>query len=423
MNRTADPATVSKVAIIILLIVALYVMAADFLNFRQARSIDPVATIDILDWPQPWGGYGWRHLAHDAGRRWRLDPTAAEHLILRVAERYPLDSRQWLDLARINIAGNAQPERIDALLQIARAVQPNQRETLWDAAQIALQAGNPTLAEQHLTEWLRQRPGDTERALFIGARWIDTPEQLIERLLPEGREYLEAAMAMAGRLQDTALADAVWARLRPSPAVDDRVFLDYIELLLDTGQSRTAARLWADREPGCGGGLFNGGFDRELGESLGLNWRLNGLPAGVRVERDSHHFHLGPASLAIHFNGKENVNLSAPWLRIPVEPGQSYRLNGYWSAEGLTTRALPYLLLSAEGARLRQRIEIPASAFEWQSWSLEFTAPEQSPVVQLMLRRDPTQAFDRNIAGRLWLDELSLQLVSISSIDSIAGDD
>ena len=423
MNQTADSTIVAKVAAAMLLIAALYVMAADFFNLRQAHAIQPVAGLDELNWPQPWGGYGWQHLARDAGRHWRLDPVNAEKLIHRAAERYPLDSRQWLDLARIGIAGGATPERVPALLQVAHSVQPEHRETLWAATQIALQVGRHDLAEKYLAKWLKPRPAETERALFVGSRWLDTPEQQIDRLLPESRAHLVQAMAMARRHQDPALADAVWTRLKPKPGLEDRAFLDYIELLLNTGESRRASRLWAAQRPEISSGVFNGGFDHALGESLGLNWRMDGLPSGVRIQRDSERFHLGPASLAIHFDGRENVNLNAPWIRIPVEPGQHYRLTGYWSAEGLTTQALPYLYLYTEGARLQKKAKIPGSSFAWQPWSFEFTAPEQSQIVRLRLKRDPSNAFDRNIAGRLWLDELSLSPALPSGMDSVADND
>ena len=416
MNQTTDSAIASRAMAAVLLISALYVMAADYFNVRQAQAMQSVAEPDELDWPQPWGGYAWRHLVRDAGNNWRLDATSAERLIHQAAKRYPLDSVQWLDLARIGIAVNRPAEQINTWLQTAHSVEPGRRETLWSATQIALQADQTYLAEQYLGEWLKTRPTDTERALFIAARWLDTPEQQIDRLLPsEGRDHLEQAMAIARRRHDRTLADVVWTRLQPKPNINDRVFLDYIELLLDTGESHRASQLWRERRPEVSNGLFNGGFDHALGESLGLNWRLDKRPDSVHIERDSQHFHLGPASLAIHFNGQENVHLNAPWIRIPVEPGRNYQLTGYWSAEGLTTQNLPYLFLSAEGARLEQKTEVPAHSFDWQSWSLEFTAPEQSRVVQFGLKRDPSNAFDRNIAGRLWLDQISLRPAQLSN--------
>ncbi|MCA1778402.1 MAG: hypothetical protein LC637_03170, partial [Xanthomonadaceae bacterium] len=43
-----------------------------------------------------------------------------------------------------------------------------------------------------------------------------------------------------------------------------------------------------------------------------------------------------------------------------------------------------------------------------QPWSIEFSAPDESRTLDLTIRRDPTAAFDRNIDGHLWLDDLYL---------------
>jgi len=392
-----------------------YVMLADFFNLRQAGSGDASpASGSVLPWPQPWGGYGQRELVMWTGDDWMIDPEFTSALIGRAAVHYPLDARQWLDRARIS-AGAGNSEQVDVLLNKAIAIRPLHRPTLWSAAQIALQTGDAALAERQLRQWLQLYPGDTGQALFIGRRWIQDPGELLDRMLPRQREYLEEAMQVALRQNDFSLADAVWKRLEPKPALNDPTFLQYIELLLDAGRIDHAVTLWADRDPGWQPGmLVNGNFARELGESLGLNWRRRFAPPGVVIERDLAHSHSSPASLKISFNGKENVNLNRPWIRIPVDSGGRYRLSGVWRAEGLTTRALPYLQLSAEGSRFRETVEVRDAAFDWQPWSIEFSVPEDSQLMRLALRRDSTRAFDRNIDGALWLDDFRLEPIAPS---------
>ena len=392
-----------------------YVMLADFVNLRRAEALDRPVTPDHLGLPQPWGGYGWRRLARVAGDAAVLAPDTARRALLEAAERYPLDAVQWLDLARIHArAGNA--AAVDAALLRANAVQPFQRRALWAAAQVALQTGNAELAERQLRRWLRLYPRDTGQALFIGRRWIDSPGALIDRMLPEGREFLAEAMEVARRQSDPALAEAVWQRLDPAPEMDDPLFLNFAELLLATGQVERAAELWAGRDATYTvGGVANGSFSRPPGEALGLNWRTGRVPAGVRVERDTEQASSPPASLRVEFNGKENIRLGVPWIRIPVQPGQHYRLSGTWRADGLTTRSLPYLDLRAEGGGLRERLEVPGGDFDWRPWSIEFQAPADAQLIRLQLRRNRTDAFDRNIAGTLWLDDVELELVPVGA--------
>ena len=346
------------------------------------------------------------------GADWMIAPQDTEDLIKSASQHYPLDARQWLDLAKIS-ASQGDFGQVDRLLKKAIAIRPLHRPTLWSAAQIALQTGDAELAERQLRQWLQLYPRDTGQALFIGSRWIDDPGELLDRMLPSQREYLEEAMEVALRRNDFPLADAVWQRLAPKPALDDPIFLQYVEVLLKQGEVEHAAELWSERDPSWQPGMLaNGNFSRALGASLGLNWRRRFAPPGVQIERDPGQSYSSPASLKIEFNGKENVNLTRPWIWIPVEPGARYRLSGVWRADGLTTRALPYLQLSARRGRLRETIEIPGTDFNWTPWEIEFSVPEGSRLVRLQVRRDSTRAFDRNIDGTLWLDDFRLEPVA-----------
>ena len=412
--RPTLPDRLARAAVVGLLALAAYVMLADFFNLRKAQQASTEAPVPLseLVLPQPWGGYGWRALARLAGDASRIDPATARDVLTEAGRRYPLDAVQWLDLARIH-ARDDEAGPVDAYLARAGAVQPFERRSLWAAAQVALQTGNAALAERQLRQWLRLYPRDTGQALFIGQRWIDDPGTLLDRMLPEGREYLAEAMQVARRQADIPLAEAVWARLAPKPGLDDPLFLNFVDLLLQTGEVSRAMELWAERDPDFRPGrLVNGDFSRPLGAPLALNWRINRLPPGVRAERDVDEAFAEPASLRVSFNGKENVHLGEPWIRIPVEPGQHYRISGAWRGEALTTRSLPYWYLTAEQGELRERKAVPGARFGWERWQIEFQAPEGTQLVRLQLRRDRTNAFDRNIDGTLWLDDFRLEPIA-----------
>lgn len=392
----------------ILLALAGVVMLVDFVNPRRIAETGLLQEIPELAVPQPWGGYAWRTRSRAAADLWRQSPAAAEATMQAAAVRYPLDAGQWLTLAEMRSV-QSKSDDVAILLERALAAEPYRRDALWSAAQIALQTNDPTLAESHLRRWLVQYPADTERALFIGRRWISEPGALLDRMLPDGREFLVQAMQVARRQGDSDLARAVWQRLEPAPSLDEPAFLNYIELLLDTEQFSDAIALWAEQDDAYSpGGVPNGSFRREIGEPLGLNWRI-AAPAGVRIERDLDEFSSAPASLAIQFNGKENTRLGAPWVRVPVDAGQWYRLHGSWKADGLTTRALPYVLLTFDGQRGSERVELPGPAFDWRAIQFDLQVPPEARILRIMVRRDPTDAFDRNIDGTLWLDDLALE--------------
>ena len=416
-QRRADPvsrkpsARSGHLALLALLFGAGYVMLADYVNLGHAQQLEGPATLRQLPLPQPWGGHAWLKISLRAGASAEVDPAAALEVLEARVRNYPIYPRHWLDLARIH-ARQGEDQRVDVLLRKAHASRPEARDALWSAAQIALQSGNAALAERQLRLWLAEFPRDTERALFIGSRWIETPGELLDRMLPQGRSYLAEAMDVAQRQRDPALAEAVWTRLDPRPGLDDPAFLDYAELLLGLGQIDRLSALWAERDPAYdGSGVANGDFSRPLGDSSALNWRTSSAPSSVRIERDDEIVQLPPASLRVTFNGKENIRLVAPRIVIPVEAGRHYRLSGAWRAETLSTRSLPYWYLTADQGELRERIGVPENTFDWERWQIEFQAPEQARLLRLQLRRDRTDNFDRNIGGTLWLDDIALERI------------
>jgi hypothetical protein len=216
-------------------------------------------------------------------------------------------------------------------------------------------------------------------------------------------------MRVALQQQNLELAEAIWTRLAPGDGIGDQAFLQYIELLLRLDRIEQAAEFWAEQDPTPRGRWpTNGSFDRESVSAMGFEWQLN-APASVRIRRDTSTSQSPPASLQIVFNGKENVALNAPRVRMPLTPGQHYRLSGSWRGQDLTTRSLPYWFVTADG--LRETVPVPGARFDWQDWSIEFQAGEQARLLQLDLRRNSTQAFDRNIGGTLWIDDIRLEAI------------
>jgi hypothetical protein len=402
------------------LMTALAIIVADFLALRDQSNEPGIAK------PPRWlpgTTYTLHKSARHATQLWGTQPDAATALIRRSTERYPLDSGNWLALARIEAARNGrQSHTLSADLAAAVSVRPFKRSDRWQAAQIALHSGDLELAERHLRQWVKGEPSSTRQALLIGRRWLSDPDQLIDALVPVGDDYLAQAMHFAYQQRDTALADAVWQRIQNRINLNDPVFLDYFDFLLDRGLTDQAVAMWAEHDPYFrSGNVPNGDFSRDLGPGRGLNWQLGRLPAGIRVFRDESEFYYRPASLRIDFDGNENVDLRVPWIQIPVQPGKAYTLHGYWRGEGLTTRSLPYLTVLVEGSRGTQRIEVPRGDFDWSIWSTNLQVPEDGRFIRLRLRRNSSNAFDRYIAGSIWLDGIMLDELSGQEADSLVS--
>ena len=398
-----------RLIVLILLFAALALLVFEQRNVGRFQSEDgPLALSDSLIDAVP-GGYAGRRLSRRVARIWGVDADLAREILLAQAVYYPLDADQWLNLARIEAsrAGN-ESRRLSSHLNAAVAVNAGKRNTLWRSAQIAIQAEDYDLAERLLYQWLAGQPRNTGLVLITAGRWLPDPESLIERVLPDGPEFLVEGMQFASQQRNLGLADALWDRADATTSLDDPVLLDYVDLLVRSGRIEKATRVWARHDPYyTPGGVANGSFDRPIGESKGLNWQADRVPEGVRITRDETQYHSAPASLRIGFEAK-NVRLRVPRLLIPVTSEGRYRLSGQWRGEALTTRSLPFLTLNAPGTRDRDRVEVPGPDFDWSPWSMTIEVPPESNRLDFRLQRNATEAFDRFIEGELWLDSIEL---------------
>lgn len=382
-------------------------------EYRALANLDPDRVMrgdGDLQRALPWGGLAGRQMAAALESGWRARPAEAEAFLAKQLQRYPMDRARWYDRANIARHLGQDPERVMAHLEAAVAVQPGHRETRWQVAALAQVLGRPDVTIRQLRTWLEGQPAATDRALFVAGRWIEDADELLDRLLPEGDAYLEAALRYARQHGRMELGRAAWTRLpRPRPP-GDASLLDFVDLALAQGHHEAATAAWAETHPDFRpGDVPNADLRHDLGNSRGLDWNVQ-MPPGSRASRDHQHFVTEPASLRLDFDGRETLHLGRPWVRIPVAPHDGgWVLSGYWRAQGLTTRALPYLSVWADDGR-RTRVDVPANTFDWTPFRIGIEGSEAAAMLHLQLRRDASvHHFDRFLAGTLWLDALRLE--------------
>ncbi len=403
--------TASRIAGGLLLAFALLVTLFDYRDLRSYQAQLENATLPEANGSGPFHTYSHAPAARRAVQDWRVDPERAKSILNTSLDRYPLESGPWLGLARIEASERGRfSSSLSANLEAAVATQPNASSVRWEAAQIALHAGDQALAQHHLQAWVRGDARRVSAAMSIVRRWMPDPRALVAVLIPTTTEHLTAAMEFAFRQGDRALAEVVWGDVSETQNLDSPLFLTYADFLLRVGETERLMALWSqvDRHYRPGG-IANGDFSRELGPAQGLNWDIEYLPDGVRIARDTSEYHDAPASLHLDFKGTHNLQLNRPRIRIPVQAGMRYRLSGYWKGRALTTRARPYINVRTLGARWNERIQVPGDLFDWQEFSVEFVVPDAVQSIEFSVLRDATNAFDRNIDGDLWLDSLRLE--------------
>jgi len=390
---------------------AFWIALSEYQTLRNLDWARPDVSLSQLETRQPWGGLSGRAVAAAVDDAPGLEPEAAEAVLAWQLQRYPLDPARWFSRALHARRGGESQERILQHVQAAVAVHPGHRNLNWQVAALGYELLRYDLAEQHLRHWLRGNPGGTADALSVASLWIADPADLFERVLPEGEQYVLAALAVARRFGWVELGAEAWYRLPQPRPPQDPALLDFVDLAIAEGEWGLAMTAWADSFPDyLPGEVPNADFQHEVGDGRGLNWRTR-MPDGARVSRDLETFVTEPASLRVDFDGRENLRMhNHPVLRIPTLEGpRAWLLSGYWRAEGLTTANLPYLSVTGgEGAAAR--IDVPAAAFDWTPFSIEIETSGTPRILDLRIRRDPTRLdFDRFLAGRLWLDALRLE--------------
>jgi len=402
-------------------LLALVITAWEFVGLRLVDRDNPVASLESP--PVPWGGLAGREAARLLENRWRLDPLPAAPALLSQLGHYPLDPWRWLLYSRIDWFQQHDPSRLREQLATAIGVQPRSRELRWQAANLAQSTGDADLVLDQLALWVADAPRDSGRALFIGSRWVDDPGELLDRILPGEEAFLIEAMRYALRSHSMALAEAVWQRLDQPRAADDQALADYVATALNTGRPQLAMAAWQASDPRYRpGDVPAGHFGLPLEAMTSFAWNLS-MRDGASVELlkvdDTPVDENGGAArgglqfsnaLRIAFDGEHNIQLSTPFVRFPVpEPGR-YRLSGWWRAQGLTTRSLPFLQLYAESSEhaFSETRQIPGAEFDWQRFEIEFEVVEPNEIFRLRLRRNRTEAFDRYIEGQIDLAGLGV---------------
>src|SRR5690606_16270953 len=114
--------------------------------------------------------------------------------------------------------------------------------------------------------------------------------------------------------------------------------------------------------------------------------------------------HGGRKSLAVVFDGSENLNYYHARQPVVVEPNARYRLEGAWQGRDITTRSGIFIdirTLDAED-NTYARNDARYGSWDWQPLNIEFETPADASLAELRIRRAPTEALDSKIAGQAW---------------------
>ena len=348
-----------------------------------------------------------------------MNPELAMAQLTAAARLNPRDPQPWLELsAAQGFQGNA--AAAEASLRRADLLAPNLPSVQWVIGNFFLLHGDVDEAFRHFKTVLA---GSTQyNQILFSTAWKATGDsaRILSELIPEKVateiDYLYYLLAQ----KQFPEAPAVWKRVAASPETfpPERA-AGYIDSLIGARLVGEAAQVWDDLlskglikptyQPRGENLLVNGDFEEDL-LNMGFDWRLRPRE-GIYVGLDGSNFHSPSRALLITFSGKENVDFRDVFQFVRVSPGRSYRLTGFMKTEGITTDSGPRLEVRDpyDSSALQKFSEgLTGSSGGWSQAILDFATGAKTELVIVGVARLPSAKLDNLIAGKVWVDDLSL---------------
>jgi hypothetical protein len=209
-------------------------------------------------------------------------------------------------------------------------------------------------------------------------------------------------------------ARRVWRSIRARGLADDRMADEYSAALLRADQLQAAVDCWVEqfgrraKDYRNGNYLFNSGFEHDpLGETF--DWRIR-QQQNAHAEPDVNVYYSGHASLRIQFAGNENVAYNHVSQTVFLDPGR-YLFEAHLRTAAVTTdEGIGFRIRDArDSSGLNVTTARLAGTNAWVCLRKDFLVKSPARLFEVQIIREPSAKFDSNIAGRAWVDNVSLR--------------
>lgn len=332
------------------------------------------------------------------------------------------DPQAWLDLANA-YEFQGETSQAELCMRRASALAPNIPRFQWAIGNFFLLHNNLDEAFQHFKMVLA---ADRYQGAIYNTAWKASgdADKILAELIPKSSyselQYLNYLLG-THRLKE---AQPVWDRVAKSPEkFPASSVAPYIDALIIGREPKLAYQVWTVlREKSLIPATYealpqnlveNGDFENQL-LNMGFDWRL--VPVnGIFVGYDDSTFHSPGHSLMIQFPGTQNFDYHQFYQFVPVKPGQTYRLQAFMKTEGITTDSGPRIeVRDTYDARLLDKYtdSLTGTSPSWVPVSLDFKTSPKTNLIDIFIARPPSEHFDNQIAGKVWVDDVSLTLAS-----------
>ncbi len=348
-----------------------------------------------------------------------MDAELAMAQLKEAARLNPHDPQPWLELSAAQ-GFQSDMAASEASLRRADALAPHLPSVQWVIGNFFLLHGDLDEAFRHFKIVLAGSR-QYSRILFSTAwKASGDGEEILNELIPDQVsteiDYLYYLLSQKQYPESA----AVWKRIAASSETfPPEVASGYFDRLINAQMPDEAALVWNDLQskglikptyqPRDDNLLVNGDFEEDL-LKMGFGWRTP-KHEGIYVGLDGTAFHSPSRSLLITFSGKENVGFQPVYEFVRVSPGRSYRLSGFLKTDGITTDSGPRLQVrdAYDPSALREVSEgLTGTTGGWSQLILDFSTSPKTQLIVVGIARLPSKKLDNLIAGKVWVDDLSL---------------
>jgi hypothetical protein len=372
----------------------------------------------------------------------------------RASKIEPANAENWYRLGRYRQLDFEHADLPQAISYYRRAVQLNPRSPYYklDLASALEMAGNDTEAEKYYraaqdnypisaeVSWtygnflLRQRRlpeayAEIHRAVVVDPKlvpiavsrcWHSNPDVrvLLDEVLPNTVAADWQAISFLVETQEGAAALAVWNHLIAQKLpIDWRKLRTLIDLLVNQERFEQAGSVWRQATAAEGISLipsetgslvFDGGFDRDP-SNCGFGWRQQDV-TGADFDFDTSEKHSGTRSAQIAFDGTRNLSYEHLYQMVLVEAGKRYRFRGFLRTDHISTNS--GMRFEIRDPRRPQDLDVltpnETGTEPWTPEEVEFTTGQQTHLIQILVRRIPSERLDNKINGTVWVDDVVL---------------
>jgi hypothetical protein len=347
-----------------------------------------------------------------------IDPEQAMVHIRRAVDLAPYDPQTWLDLgAALEFQGDT--AKAEACLRRADFLAPNLPPIQWTIANFFLLHGNIDEAFRHFKVALSGSARYNQTIFDTAWKVSGDAGKILEELIPDHPQTEFAYLDYLVSRRNYEAAAGVWKRLVEGPEGFAPAMVNpYLQSLIETHRTADAGRVWdglrtkglipptyAESSQNL---VINGDFENPP-LNVGFDWRLIQVE-GAYSTLDETTFHSPGHSLLIQFMGAQNLNYQHAMEFVRVEPNHAYRLQGFMRTEGISTDS---------GVRLQVRDAYDTRILDlfsedlrgdngWTPLLLEFKTPAKTDLIAVIITRLPSQKLDNKIAGKAWIDDVTL---------------